>query len=239
IPSAGKPSNIRTQRSQPNYLHYLFEVSPIIVSMTLCQPFLVKKTSLELSTGLKELMIINGVSGFSYWFSSFWWSFIMMLLGALPAVSVARVAGVIMKKSDILVLLLGAVLHCASTVLFCLVIASVVPRPSVGLVVMSFILFATLIIPFVLATVIPTDIKMSSPIQTIISLINLIPNVAWSYMLANVTHLENIDTGAQLWNMNKKGLHSLTVYRLLNIMGGSCLISTILTWYLSNIWPYN
>lgn len=52
----------------------------------------------------------------------------MMLLGALPAVSVARAAGVIMKKSDIFVLLLGAVLHSASTVLFCLVIASVVPR---------------------------------------------------------------------------------------------------------------
>ncbi|XP_064466837.1 phospholipid-transporting ATPase ABCA3-like [Ornithodoros turicata] len=223
------------------FVRYLFQMLPILVSMNFVQPWLVKKISTELSLGLKELMITNGLSEFIYWFSNFVGMFLLLCITALPVVLIGkiRVLGhdALLEKSNLAVIMLGVVLHCFASTLLCFVVASVVPRPSVGVVSVTFVLLGTLIAPMVMATAVPTGVEQNSTEHILITLSCLFPNIGFSYFLVNVALLEARGTGAQLWNLNQVGLHSMTIYRLLNAMGGSCFISTVLTWYLGNIWP--
>ncbi|KAK8772738.1 hypothetical protein V5799_024018 [Amblyomma americanum] len=133
-------------------------------------------------------MVANGLSDFLWWLGGFCWSFIMLLAGALPVLTLTKTHA-LLPHANVVLLLLGTLLHCASSALFCLLVATLVPRPSVGLVTTSFVVFASMIIPFGLAASVPSEVKPGGIQEKVITLCLLLPNVALSYFLVNVADL--------------------------------------------------
>ncbi|XP_065283486.1 phospholipid-transporting ATPase ABCA3-like isoform X2 [Dermacentor albipictus] len=236
------PGDVEEQsapRNDATYIKIMFGIFPYAVSMCMIQPFLVKKTASELCSGTKELMVTNGLSEFVWWLGGFCWSFIILLMGSLPATVLTKTHA-LLPRSNIVLLLMGVIMHCASSSLFCLVVATLVPRPSVGLVTMSFVVFGSLVVPFGLASSVPSVVAHGNVLEKVITLCLLLPNVAFNYFLINVADLGyQGGPGAHFSNMGRVGLHGTCVYRALHAMGGSCLVSAVLCWYLSNVWPHS
>ncbi|KAH8039883.1 hypothetical protein HPB51_009139 [Rhipicephalus microplus] len=236
------PGDVEEQsapRPDAVYLKIMFRIFPCVVSMCMIQPFLVKKTASELCSGSKELMVINGLSEFMWWLGGFSWSFIILLMGALPAIVLTKTQS-LLPRSSILLLILGVGLHCASSSFFSLVVATLVPRPAVGLVTMSFVVFGSLVAPFGLASFVPATLVRGSTLDRFMTLCLLLPNVAFNYFLINASDLDyHGGPGAQLFNVGRVGLHGTSVYRAVHAMCGSCLLSVVLCWYLSRVWPHS
>ncbi|KAH6932907.1 hypothetical protein HPB50_010673 [Hyalomma asiaticum] len=188
---------------------------------------------------MQELMVINGLCEFVWWLGGFFWSFIILLMGSLPAIVLTKTHA-LLPRSNIVLLIVGVMLHCASSALFCLVVATLVPRPSVGLVTMSFVVFASLVVPFILASSVTPTVTRGTAVEKVMTLCLLLPNVAFNYFLINASDLDyHGGPGVQLFNIGRVGLHGTSVYRSLHAMGGSCLVSAVLCWYLSKVWPHS
>ncbi|KAL3227675.1 hypothetical protein MRX96_003645 [Rhipicephalus microplus] len=146
----------------------------------------------------------------------------------------------LLPRSSILLLILGVGLHCASSPSFPLVVATLVPRPAVGLVTMSFVVFGSLVAPFGLASFVPATLVRGSTLDRFMTLCLLLPNVAFNYFLINASDLDyHGGPGAQFFNVGRVGLHGTSVYRAVHAMCGSCLLSVVLCWYLSRVWPHS
>ncbi|XP_037565478.2 phospholipid-transporting ATPase ABCA3-like [Dermacentor silvarum] len=105
---------------------------------------------------------------------------------------------------------------------------------------MSFVVFGSLVVPFGLASSVPSFVARGNVLEKVMTLCLLLPNVAFNYFLINVGDLDyHGGPGAHFYNMGRVGLHGTSVYRVLHAMGGSCLVSAVLCWYLSNVWPHS
>ncbi|KAL1428356.1 hypothetical protein MTO96_002738 [Rhipicephalus appendiculatus] len=174
-----------------------------------------------------------------WWLGGFSWSFIILLMGALPAIALTKTHS-LLPRSNIVLLIIGVLLHCSSSSFFSLVVATLVPRPAVGLVTMSFVVFGSLVVPFGLASFVPATLTRSSALDRVMTLCLLLPNVAFNYFLINASDLDyDGGPGAQFFNLGRVGLQGTSVYRALHAMCGSCLLSVVLCWYLSRVWPHS
>ncbi|XP_077535146.1 phospholipid-transporting ATPase ABCA3-like isoform X2 [Haemaphysalis longicornis] len=223
------PFNVEAQTAittDAQYRQIVLTMFPCLVGLCVVQPFLVKKTTSELVSGTKEFMVVNGLSELLWSLGSVSWSFVMLSLSALPVLGLLKFTS-LLPRANVLALMVGLLMHCASSALNCLLVASLVPRPSVGLVTMSFVVFSTLLVPIVLSSSISSQFKEDGPLQKIVTLCTLLPNVAFYYFLVNARRFD------------QEGLHGTSPYSTLLAMIGSSVISIVLTWYSSKVWPHS
>ncbi|XP_064459425.1 phospholipid-transporting ATPase ABCA3-like [Ornithodoros turicata] len=228
-----------SEREAPNV--FMIAMLPLVVVLLLPFPLFVYRVGDELYTGLKNFLIVNGMSNTAYWTGTFVVEFIKVFLVMVPILYLwnnnPHGGPAIFKKTSLEVQISLVSLFCSASVGNALLVAAVTPRPIVSAASIVVLSLSTLVLPLV--AVAGTNMQYTHLMRYLQLLSCLFPHVAFCYALASMfVNDRYADHDIDWRNIHEVGLQDVTLHKAMHAMLASFLGSVLLCVYIDKVWPY-
>ncbi|XP_064459424.1 phospholipid-transporting ATPase ABCA3-like [Ornithodoros turicata] len=222
---------------------FVIAMFPLVVVLIIPFPTFVYRVGYELYNGLKNFLIMNGMSNGIYWTGTFLVEFLKVFLIMVPVVVLwnydPKGGPALFEKTSLEVQISIASLFCSASVGNALLVAAVTPRPAVSAASMVVLSLSTLVLPIV--AIIGTNMQNTNFMRYLQLLSCLCPHVALCYALACMFMHENFgpqDRYLDWRNLHEVGLQDVTLSKVMHAMLASFLSSILLCVYIDKVWPY-